>query len=149
MNKCFFVCLSLVAPVPLVAQLPLETSPVCVRLTYDSLEAGIALTDLPTRLELGPGRSTGDVRSLDTGVVDARLKRGQGWSVSQNRDSSYTYMIILGVKNVALNYLLTPRGDSITGYLAALYLERAARQAHQRRAHVFASLETCSLHRRS
>jgi len=133
----------MLSPIPLVAQFPLRKAPVCVRLSYDSLDSGMVPADLPTQLQLGRGSDKGDVRALDSAYANARLTRGQGWTVSQNRDSSFSYFVTLGAHDIMLAYILTRRDSTVTGDLAALYLDRVNRRGTQRRAHVLAAIEPC------
>jgi len=136
------VGVTMLSPLPLLGQLPLTSTPICLRVTYDSLDSGIAVQDLPTRLELSPGDRRGNVRALDSSYADAKLRRGQEWSVSLLRDSSFEYMVILGRKTILLNYLLQLKGDSIRGSLAVGYIV-GPRQVQNRHARVVAAIETC------
>ena len=139
----FLVAGIVLIPIPLLGQLPLISSPVCLRVTYDSLDSGIAVRDLPSELEFSPGDRRGDVRALDSSYAEGRLRRGQEWSVSQLPDGSFEYMVILGRKKLLLNYLLRLQGDSLRGQVAAGYIV-GPRKIQNRRAGVVAAIEACS-----
>lgn len=141
-----WLSLSLVTSVHLEAQLPTTNSPVCLRLSYDSLAVGMKLADLPTRLELGAGDHGGSVRAPESTFADTKLRKGQEWSLSKGREGSYTYDVTLGGHGIILAYLLTLHNDTLTGNLTALYVDTVAHQAHQRFASLVAVTEPCPAH---
>jgi hypothetical protein len=122
----------------------LNTNPLCLRLTYDSLASDVAAKDFPSRLELGPGSLYGNVRALDSDYANLRLDRGQEWRVSRKPDSSYEYSANLaGKEGTILAYWITLRGTSGTGEMIALYIDKVSRQSHERRARLSSHAERC------
>ena len=129
------------------ALLPLNTKPLCLHLTYDSLARDVANNDFPTRLELSAGGLHGNVRALDSGYANPRLDRGQEWRVSRKTDSLYEYSANLAGKGgIILAYWITVHGKSGTGEMIALYVDRVSRQSHERRARVSSYVEPCPSH---